>query len=51
MKFLPLVLKNAFRKKTRTLLTVGSVLLPVFLVAFMATFLRTLNLPLSLIHI
>lgn len=45
MRFLPLVLKNLFRKKTRTLLTIGSILLPVFLVAFMATFLRTLNLP------
>src|SRR5512140_661960 len=45
MRFLPLILKNLLRKKTRTLLTVGSVLFPVFLVAFMATFLRTLNLP------
>ena len=45
MRFVPLVLKNLLRKKTRTLLTVGSVLFPVFLVAFMATFLRTLNLP------
>jgi putative ABC transport system permease protein len=44
-RFLPYVLKNLLRRKTRTLLTVGSVLLPVFLVAFMATFLRTLNLP------
>lgn len=45
MRFVPLVLRNLLRKKTRTLLTVGSVLFPVFLVAFMATFLRTLNLP------
>ncbi len=45
MRFLSLVLKNLLRKKTRTLLTVGSVLFPVFLVAFMATFLRTLALP------
>lgn len=44
-RFLPFVLKNLFRKKTRTILTVGSILFPVFLVAFMATFLRTLNLP------
>ncbi len=45
IRFLPLVLKNLLRKKTRTLLTVGSILFPVVLVAFMATFLRTLNLP------
>lgn len=45
MRFVPLVLRNLLRKKTRTLLTVGSVLFPVFLVAFMATFLRTLYLP------
>ena len=44
-RFLPFVLKNLLRKKTRTILTVGSILFPVFLVAFMATFLRTLNLP------
>ena len=45
MKFLPLIWNGLFRKKTRTILTVGSILFPVFLVAFMATFLRTLNLP------
>jgi putative ABC transport system permease protein len=45
IRFLPLVLKNLLRKKTRTFLTVGSILFPVVLVAFMATFLRTLNLP------
>ncbi|MEO8054654.1 MAG: FtsX-like permease family protein [Acidobacteriota bacterium] len=45
IRFLPFVLKNLLRKKTRTILTVGSILFPVFLVAFMATFLRTLNLP------
>ncbi len=45
IRFLPYVLKSLFRKRTRTILTVGSILFPVFLVAFMATFLRTLNLP------
>ncbi len=45
LRFLPLVLKSLLRKKTRTLLTIASILLPVFLVTFMATFLRTLNLP------
>ncbi len=45
IRFLPFVLKNLRRRKTRTLLTVGSIVFPVFLVAFMATFLRTLNLP------
>ncbi len=45
LRFLPLVLQSLLRKKTRTLLTIASILLPVFLVTFMATFLRTLNLP------
>ncbi|MBK9062440.1 MAG: hypothetical protein IPL89_04505 [Acidobacteria bacterium] len=45
LRFLPFVLKNLLRKKTRTILTVGSISAPVFLVAFMATFLRTLNRP------
>lgn len=35
MRFLPLVLRNLLRKETRTLLTVGPVLFPVFLVAIM----------------
>lgn len=45
MRLLPLALRNLRRKPLRTALTVGSILLPVFLVSFMATFLRTLNLP------
>jgi len=28
MRFLPLVLKNLFRKKTRTFLTIASILFP-----------------------
>lgn len=45
MKFLPLVLKNAFRKKTRTLLTVGSIVLPLLVICLLGTFLRALDRP------
>ncbi len=44
MRFLPLVLKNLFRKKTRTLLTIASILFPLLVIAFLGTFLRALNL-------
>ena len=40
MKFLPLVLKNVFRKKTRTLLTIGSIVLPLLVICLMGTFLE-----------
>jgi putative ABC transport system permease protein len=43
MKFLPLILKNVFRKKTRSLLTVGSILLPLFVICIMGTLLKTLD--------
>jgi putative ABC transport system permease protein len=45
MKFLPLILKNAFRKRTRTLLTIGSIVLPLLVICLMATFLRALDRP------
>jgi putative ABC transport system permease protein len=45
MKFLPLILKNAFRKKTRTLLTIGSIVLPLLVICVMGTFLRALDRP------
>ncbi|MGE5345621.1 MAG: ABC transporter permease [Acidithiobacillales bacterium] len=45
MKFLPLVLRNVFRKKTRTALTVASIVLPLIVICMMGTFLRALNAP------
>ncbi len=45
MKFLPLILKSAFRKKTRTLLTVGSIVLPLLVICVMGTFLKALEAP------
>jgi len=45
VKFLPLVLRNVFRKKTRTLLTVASIVLPLLVICMMGTFLRALNAP------
>ena len=47
MRFLPLILKNVLRKKTRTLLTVGSIVLPLLLICLMGTFLRALDRPTS----
>lgn len=43
MKFLPFVLKNVFRKRTRSLLTIGSILLPLFVICIMGTLLATLD--------
>ena len=37
MKFFPFVFKNLFRKKTRSLLTLGSILLPLFVICVMGT--------------
>src|ERR1019366_6651703 len=45
MKLLPLILKNAFRKKTRTLLTIGSIVLPLLVICLMGTFLKALEAP------
>ena len=45
MKFLPLVFKNFFRKKTRTTLTIISIVLPLLMICFMGTFLRLLDAP------
>jgi putative ABC transport system permease protein len=45
VKFLPLVLRNVFRKKTRTALTVASIVLPLIVICMMGTFLRALNAP------
>jgi putative ABC transport system permease protein len=43
MKFLPLIFKNAFRKKTRTLLTLGSILLPLFVICILGTLVAVLE--------
>ncbi|HEX7529126.1 MAG TPA: ABC transporter permease, partial [Thermoanaerobaculia bacterium] len=43
MKFLPFVFKNLFRKKTRSLLTIASILLPLFVICIMGTLLRSLD--------
>ncbi|HEX7616897.1 MAG TPA: FtsX-like permease family protein [Thermoanaerobaculia bacterium] len=43
MKFFPFVFKNLFRKKTRSLLTVGSIVLPLLVICILGTLLRTLE--------
>ncbi|MGZ6971286.1 MAG: ABC transporter permease [Thermoanaerobaculia bacterium] len=43
MKFLPFVFKNLFRKKTRSLLTLGSILLPLFVICILGTLLAALE--------
>lgn len=43
MKFLPLVLKNLLRKRTRSALTIGSILLPLFVICLLGTVLRSLE--------
>jgi len=45
VKFLPLVLKNVLRKRTRTALTVASVVLPLLVICMMGTFLKALDRP------
>ncbi len=45
MKFFPLIFKNAFRKKTRTLLTIASIVLPLLVICLMGTFLKALEAP------
>lgn len=45
MKFLPFLLKNVFRKKTRTILTIFSIVLPLILICLLDTFLRVLENP------
>jgi len=43
MKFFPFVFKNLFRKKTRSVLTIASILLPLLVICIMGTLLRTLE--------
>jgi putative ABC transport system permease protein len=45
VKFLPLLFKNVFRKRTRTLLTVASIVLPLLVICLMGTFLKALEAP------
>jgi putative ABC transport system permease protein len=45
MKYLPLILKNLLRKKTRTALTVASIVLPLLVINLMGTFLQALDRP------
>jgi putative ABC transport system permease protein len=45
VRFLPLVLKNILRKRTRTALTVASVVLPLLVICLLATFVRALERP------
>ncbi len=43
MKFLPYVLKSLFRKKTRSVLTILSIVLPFFVICVLGTLLATLD--------
>lgn len=43
MKFFPYVFKSLFRKRTRSILTVASIVLPLFVICVMGTLLRTLE--------
>ncbi len=43
MKYLPLVVKNLLRKKTRSALTVGAILLPLFVICILGTLLAALS--------
>jgi putative ABC transport system permease protein len=43
MRFFPFVFKNLFRKKTRSLLTLGSILLPLFVICILGTLLAALE--------
>jgi putative ABC transport system permease protein len=43
VKILPLVLKNLLRKKTRSALTIASIVLPLFVICILGTLLRSLE--------
>ncbi len=45
MKFFPLLVKNVFRKRTRTALTIASIVLPLLVICLMGTFLKALEAP------
>ena len=43
MKFVPYVLRSLFRKKTRSILTIGSIVLPFFVICVLGTLLMALD--------
>jgi putative ABC transport system permease protein len=45
MKYIPLMLKNVFRKKTRSVLTIISILIPLILICLLDSFLQVLDQP------
>lgn len=45
MKFIPFIFKNVFRKKTRTILTIFSIILPLMVICLLGSFLRVLYQP------
>ncbi len=47
MKFIPFLFKNVFRKKTRSVLTIFSIVLPLILICLMGSFFRVLDNPRS----
>ncbi len=45
MRFFPLVLRNVVRKRTRSFLTIASIVLPLVVICFFGTFLRAIDRP------
>ncbi|HEX9665698.1 MAG TPA: ABC transporter permease [Thermodesulfobacteriota bacterium] len=45
MKYIPFLLKNVFRKKTRSVLTIISILIPLILICLLNSFLQVLDQP------
>jgi putative ABC transport system permease protein len=45
MKFIPFIFKNVFRKKTRTILTIFSIILPLIVICLLGSFLEVLYQP------
>jgi putative ABC transport system permease protein len=45
MKFIPFIFKNVFRKKTRTILTICSIILPLIVICLLGSFLQVLYQP------
>ncbi len=45
MRFFPLIFKNILRKRTRTALTIASIVLPLLVICLMGTFLKALDSP------
>lgn len=45
MKYLPLLIKNVFRKRARSILTIISIVIPLILICLLGSFLRVLDRP------